>query len=233
MSKLVRYGLLLLVVSMIGLSLFVISPQAVYATEEEIELEQAAEFEYTEAERTSAIVAANNAILRIPRASQIVSLDQVAITLIAEARALVEHAKEYYHAEDKDFPSLSKLVEAENIVLKLLAVRAAQDAIDALPPISLITEEDRAAVEEARRLVDIAMVVHGATRFDICWRLDLLIDIEDKFDDVEPEPEPTPPPKPDDRIPTPPTGGMPGLIAMGLLLSGAGMLFVKQRKGRH
>ncbi|HED23565.1 MAG TPA: hypothetical protein ENN91_00395 [Firmicutes bacterium] len=229
MEKQVRYGLLLFIVLICGIILVVFTATPAYATEEEAEMEQA----YTAAEKAAAIRAANDAIFLIPRVDYIVALDQKAVQQVAEARALVEKAKEEYDAVDTDFPNLAKLLEAEKIVFKLLAVKAAQDAIDAIPPLEEVTEEHRPLIEEARRLVNVAMQEYGATRFDICWRLDALKDAEEKIG--EEEPEPTPPPKPpDDRQPTPPTGGPANTFSVAaLLICGAGLFLYRQSRARY
>lgn len=225
MEKPVRYGLLLLVVLMISFSVLPGGSQIVYANDEQVVTEDG----YTPAEKAAAIKAANDAILRIPQLQYIVALDQAAVAYVIEARILVEIAKEHYDAIDSDFPGLPTLIEAGKRVAKLLAVKAAQDAIDAIPLDSELTDEYREAVLEARRLLDIAMQEHGATYFDICWRYDALRDAEDRLDEEEPEPEPVPA-KPDDRLPTPSTGGFSIALGMGLFISGIGMLFVRQRQ---
>lgn len=230
MKKLVRYRLLLLVVLSIGLSVLMIGTQGVCANEEEAVLELG----YTPAEKTVAIGAANYAIGRLPQPESIVSYEQSYINDVANAFALVETAKEEFDAVDSDFPELAKLYAAEQRVLRMLAVKAAHDAIDALPPLAEITEEDREAVEEARRLVRIAVLEYGASDFELCWRMDVLSDAEEQLGEEEPEPEPEPEPaKPDDRLPTPSTGGLSACLAAGLLLSGTGLLFIKRRISRR
>ncbi len=231
MDKQVRYGLLLFVILMLGVTLAVFIATPAYATEEEAEMEQA----YTAAEKAAAIRVANDAIFLIPRVDYIVALDQKAVHQVATARSLVEKAKEEYGAVDDDFPDLAKLLDAEQVVLKLLAVKAAQDAIDAIPPLEEVTEEDRPLIEEARRLVNIAMQEYGATRFDICWRLDALADAEEKIGEEEPEPEPTPPPEPpDDHQPTPPTGGAAGTFTLAaLLICGVGLFLFRQSRAPY
>jgi hypothetical protein len=234
MNKLVRYGLLLLVVSLIGLSIFFIGAPAVLAYEGAVTSQ-----DYSPKDRADAIAAANNAISKLPIPSQIVAYEQAYIDDVANAFALVAIAREKYEAEDSDFKDLAKLYTAERHVLKLFAIQNARNAIDLIPPLDQITEADREAIEEARRLVDYAMQEYGATRFQICWRYDYLQDAEDKLPEEvepEPEPEPKPKPKPDDRVPTPPTGGISGLVAIGAVLSGAGFYFINRRrsnKGKH
>jgi hypothetical protein len=235
MKKLVRYGLLLLVVSLIGLSLLAIGAQTVYANEEQ----EAALEELIAAEaKAAAIKAANEAIRRLPDPQNIIAYERSFIQEVAVALSLVETAKEEHGAVDSDFINLAKLYEAERTVLKFLAIKAAQDAIDLIPPKSLITEADRATIEEARRLTDIAIYEHGATAFDICWRYDVLGRAEDEIgepEEEEEEPEPAPVPvKPDERQPTPPTGGIAVSVVAGLSILGAGLVFMsRRRKGSH
>jgi len=217
MKKLVRYGLLLLVVSLIGLTVFLISVPVSFANEETVTSE-----EYTPEDKAAAVKAANDAISRIPHPSLIVAYEQSYIEEVARAFSLVAVARDEYGAVDSDFEDLAHLYLAEQRVLKMLAIKEAQDAIDLIPPVDQITAEDRPVIEEARRLVDIAMHEYGATAFEICWRYDRLEEAEDALPEEE-EPEPEPEPEPDDRVPTPPTGGMSGLIGIGVVLAGAGL----------
>ena len=237
MKKLTRYGLLLLVISLISFMVFFVYAPSVLANEEEGEPETEAAVtseDYTPAKKAAAIEAANKAIEKIVHPSLIVAYEQSYINEVANAFALVEHAKTNYGAEDSDFPNLAKLYEAEKRVLKMYAIKNAQDAIDLIPPKDQITEEHRPHIEEARRLVDIAMYEFGATPFEICWRYDKLNEAEDALPDEEPEeeaPKPEKPkPKPDGRKPTPPTGGLSGLVALGTLLSVAGLMAIKKQK---
>ena len=237
MEKLVRYGLLLLVVSLIGLSLLAIGAQTVYANEEQ---EAAIKEQIAADAKAAAIKAANEAIRRLPNPQNIVAYEKSFIQEVAVALSLVETAREKHGAVDSDFNNLAKLHEAERTVLKFLAIKAAQDAIDLIPPKSLITEADRAVIEEARRLTNIAIYEHGATAFDICWRYDVLGRAEDQVGEPEEEeeeeaPAPAPvPPKPDDRRPTPPTGGIAVSAAAGLSILSAGLVLMSRRKkGRH
>ncbi len=225
MNRIVRYMLLFLVVFALSLFVWPGNSGTVYAEDDE------SEANYTVVDRVAAIRDANNAILSLPRVSYIVALDQKAIGQVGEARELVEIAINQFNAEESDFPNLDKLLEAEAKVNMLLAAKDAQDAIRALPPLEEITGADRAAVEEARRLVNIAVDEHNATRFNICWYLDTLEEAEEIIgEEVEPEPTPSPE-KPDDDQPTPPTGGIASSIAAGLLLAGFGFLFIRNRKG--
>lgn len=237
MKKPVRIGLLLICISLICLSLFLFSSQVVYANEEEVveeeeESEELSEEEIFDMEKAEAIKAADDAIRRMTNPRFIVGYEQAFVEEVAYAISLVEYAREEYDAEDGDFADLEKLNQAEKQVLKYLAIKAAQDAIDKIPPIEDITEEDRAVIEEARRLVKIAIEEHGATPFQICWRYEYLEDAEDRLpEEEEPEPEPE---KPDDREPTPPTGGASGAVAIGLIMAGTGLFTLhRKRKGCH
>lgn len=234
MKNLVRCGLLLLVVSLIGLPLSVVSPQVSYANTDEAQLS----LEFTPAEKAAAIEEANDAIRRLPDPDTIVAYEQAYINEAARAFVLVQIAKEEFGAVDADFPDLAKLYAAEQRVYKMLAIREAQQAIDLIPPASHITEEHWPLIIEARRLTNIAMEVYGATEFDICWRYDKLKDAEEKVED-EPEPEPEPPkpaPKPK-PTPTPPTGGALLSVSAGLALCVMGTMIYKRRKqhtrGKH
>ncbi len=230
MKRLVRYGLLLLVVSLIGLSILLIGAPVSFANEEAVLTNET----YTPAEQAAAIKAANDAIKKIPHPSMIVSYEQYYIDLVANAFALVEIARDEFDAQDSDFEDLNHLYLAEQRVLRMFAVKDAQDAIDLIPPKDQITEDHREIIKEARRLVDIAMNDFGATAFEICWRYDRLKEAEGALpEEEEPEPEPKPEPKPDDRRPTPPTGGLSGVITLGVLLSGAGLLVARRRRGKH
>jgi hypothetical protein len=239
MKKLVRYGLLLLVVSLIGLSVVVLSPKVSYANVDEA----ITVLGYTPAEKAAAIAAANDAIRRLPDPDLIVAYEQAYINEAARAFVLVYQAKEEFGAVDADFPDLAKLYEVEQRVYKMLAIREAQQAIDQIPPVSQITEEHWPLIREASRLTRIAMEVYGATPFEICWRYDKLKEAEKKVDDEEPEPEPVPPqpePKPEPKpkpTPTPPTGGALLSISAGAVLSAIGAAFLKRRnlrkKGKH
>ena len=237
MKKLVRYGLLLLVVSLIGLSLLTVGAQTVYANEEQ---EAAIKEQIAADAKAAAIKAADDAIRWLPNPQNIVAYEKSFIQEVAVALSLVETARVDHGAVDSDFINLAKLYEAERTVLKFLAIKAAQDAIDLIPPKSLITEADRAVIEEARRLTNIAIYEHGATALDICWRYDDLGRAEDQIgepEEVEEEEEPAPAPvpvKPDDRQPTPPTGGIAVSAAAGISILVAGLTFMsRRRKGRH
>lgn len=242
MDRLVRYGLLLIVILLFVLSIFIISTQTVFAYSEEAvdDVDFAAEEQqYSPQDKANAIHAAADAILNLPPLHFIVSAEQHdVIAAVSRARSLVDSAMETYNLHESSFYNLDKLIAAENKVAKLLAIKAAKDAIDAIPPLPELIEQDRELIERARMLVDVAMQQHGATYFEICWRYDALKAAEVKIDDLdEPEPLPEPVPQPDEPVPpngplpTPPTGGLTATIIAGLLLSGAGLLFMRKRRG--
>ncbi|HSW36710.1 MAG TPA: hypothetical protein VLH18_08935 [Candidatus Limnocylindrales bacterium] len=217
MQKRYMFGLLRVMVLLIACSFVVLLPQTANAVEP----------------KTAAVNAAVEAISELPPVSQIVAVDQIVIVRVAEARALVEKAREEHFAVDADFPNLADLLLAERRVARVFAIHFAKEAVRALPPREELTPADRPAVVEARRLVNIAIEEHGVTPFELCWPYDALIDAEDQMDEFEPEPEPAP--VPEVRQPTPPTGGLSGLLPAGslLLFSGTVTLIFKQRKRRH
>jgi len=230
MKKLVRYGSLLFVLVLIGLTILMLSPRISFANINEAMLG----LEFTPAEKAAAIAEANDAIRRLPDPDKIVAYEQAYINEAARAFVLVQKAKEKYGAVDADFPELAKLYAAEQRVYKMLAIREAQQAIDLIPQAEYITEEHWPLIIEARRLTRIAMEVYGATEFDICWRYDKLRDAEKKVeDDPEPEP-PKPEPKPEPKpTPTPPTGGALLSVSAGVALSAVGAIIFKRRKQRR
>lgn len=110
---------------------------------------------------------------------------------------------------------------------KAAAIKAAHEAIEALPPFPEITEAHRPAVEEARRLTDIAIEEYGANWWEMCIRRALLEMIEvkmEKFIDEEA--------LPGEERPLPPTGGLPTLAVLGTMLTGTGVLMAKFSKKR-
>ncbi len=229
MKKLVRFGSLLFVLVLIGLTILMLSPRISFANVDEAVLG----LEFTPAEKAAAIAEANDAIRRLPDPDTIVAYEQAYINEAARAFVLVQKAKEKYGAVDADFPDLAKLYAAEHRVYKMLAIREAQQAIDLIPQAEYITEEHWPLIIEARRLTRIAMEVYGATEFDICWRYDKLRDAEKKVDD-EPEPEPPKPePKPKPKpTPTPPTGGALLSVSAGVALCAVGAMIFRRRKQR-
>jgi len=227
MNRLVKYGLLLLVVSLLVLFGLGLSAQKAYANEEILTTTA-----YTPVEKAVAIKAADDSIFRILLIDRFLLEEdlQKFVTDVTYARALVNAAKENYNAEDSDFMYLSKLLEAEKKAEKLSAILAARNAIDEIEKYPVYSNEYKAAVKEARRLVEIAVEEYGATDFELCYRRLLLEEAEDKIA-REPQPEPAPV---DDQKPTPPTGSFPVGAIAGLLLSGSGIICIRKRlKGRH
>lgn len=235
MRKPVKYGLLLLALSLIGLSFLIIGAQTVYATEEEAEPELTSQEHYSQ-EKADAIKAANDAIGNIVDPDFIIAYEEQFVKDVARALSLVEVARVEYGAVDSDFKDLNLLNRAEHKVLMFLAIQDFKDAVDRIPPLDDITEADRPIIEEARHLAIIAIDKYGATPFSLCWRYYYLDDAEDRLDDVDEEPKPEPEPEPeepvDDRKPTPPTGGLTGTVVIGALLAGAGFLFIKKKRNR-
>jgi len=232
MKKLTRYGFILFIVLLVGLTVLALNTQAAYATEsEEVETEKSS----VNGDKKAAIDAANQAIRQIPSAENLRYLDPKIESNIAKARALVDTAMEDYGAVKADFPRLDKLEAVEWQVERLGAIQDAKDAIDALPPLAQITEEHRELIEEARRLVDLAVEVYGATEFELCYRFKILGEAEARLPEHEPEPEPEPKPEPKpepEPRPTPPTGGKSAILLSGFLLTGTGLLLLGIGKKR-
>ncbi len=141
MIKLTRYGFILFVVLLVGLTVLAYNTRVAYATEaeeaeaEEVEPEEAeSEALSVDADKKAAIDAANRAIRRIPSAEHISFLDPTIESDVTGARALVDTAIEDYGAVKADFPELDKLEAVEWQVERLKAIQAAKDAIDAIPP---------------------------------------------------------------------------------------------------
>ncbi|HSW36029.1 MAG TPA: hypothetical protein VLH18_05435 [Candidatus Limnocylindrales bacterium] len=105
--------------------------------------------------------------------------------------------------------------EVEAATTKEAAILAARNAIAALPSFFDLTPADRAAVVEARRLVEVAKAL-GATDYDICALFARLEAAESAVGARPPA--------------TPPTGGSPYSIPAGLLLASMGAMALKKRK---
>ncbi len=160
-----------------------------------------------------AIDAANEAIANLPDPDDITLGDKPDVV---KARDLVKAAKDL-GASDSDFDDLGKLEDAEAMIAKLEAIRAADDAILALPTIDNLTLDDKPAVVSARALVNEAKEQHGAVDGDFNY-LSTLQAAENRIRELEGE------------IPTPPTGGMGYLIISGLLIITLGVYFYIKRK---
>ena len=225
MYKLAKSKRLFVFVLLISLTLLAFNVQTIYATETD---ETAIDQPSTNPLKESAIEAADRAIRWLPRPDNIRFLPPNIENDIAEAQALVDTAKRVHGATDDDFADLEKLEAVKERVEIRKAIFAARDAIDLIPPPGTITEEDRDVIEEARRLVNIAIEDYGATDFDLCWRLRKLEISEERVDE-KPVPAPEDPDDPED--PLPPTGAMVTSIVSGLLLLGTGLFFLGKRKG--
>lgn len=161
MRKLPRYLVFILVLLLVGLTCLTVSAQQAHAA--------------TFAQDKAGAI--RNAIEAISDIYVPIAYEQAFVQDVANARALVTHAKSK-GATDAEITGLAKLLDAEKVVKGFAAIQTARDAIDRIPPTAEITSADRATIAEARRLVDIAMQQYGASAFDICWRYDVLIAAE-------------------------------------------------------
>ena len=140
-------------------------------------------------------------------------------TAVEAARDLVKTAKDDHGAVDADITNLSKLVDAEEMIAKLEAVKLADDAILALPSVDSLNLDDKADVVAARALVNKAKADHGAVNDDFTY-LARLVAAENRINELE------------GKKPTPDTGsGMQYvLFAAGLLMLSAGTLVYIRRR---
>lgn len=168
-----------------------------------------------EALKQAAIDAANKAIADLPDPEDITLDDEAAVLA---ARALVKVAKDDHGAVDSDFDNLAKLVSAEAMIAKLKAIKAACDAILALPTVDQLKLDDKPDVVAARALVNKAKDDHGAVDADFADCLPKLIAAENRIRELE------------GLVPTPPTGGLNYLLFPGLFVMGVGMLLYTKRK---
>lgn len=111
--------------------------------------------------KQAAIDAAIAAIAALPTDIKLTDKDAV-----VAARALVNSAKSNHGAVDADFTNLAKLVAAEAAIAKLEAIKAACDAVLALPTLDKLTLNDKPDVVAARALVNSAKTNHGAVDAD-------------------------------------------------------------------
>jgi hypothetical protein len=206
MKRLFKFGMLLIIVLLVGLICFTVSAQEANATT------------YAQ-DKAGAIQAANVAIDRIYIP---VAYEQAFVDDVAYARALVTHAKTK-GAADADFTGLTKLANAENEVKKFAAIQTARNAIDRIPPTAEITSADRGTITEARRLVIIAMQQYGASEFDICWRYDTLVAAE-KAANLSGTLSETA---------LPATGAVDAAALVGTLLAGTGALIGIKMRRKH
>ena len=138
-------------------------------------------------------------------------------TMVLNARAAVNEAKTLHGAVDSDFRNLSKLLDAEKVIAKCDAIRAADDAIYALPSVENLKLDDKSKVENARYLVNYAKTQHGAVDSDFVY-LSRLVAAENRIKELE------------GLKPTPPTGGAYYLLLGGALILIAGVAVYFKRK---
>lgn len=168
-----------------------------------------------EAAKAAAIEAADEAIADLPDCEDITLADK---DDVVAARELVDYAMDEYDAEDDDFEDLAKLECAEEMIAKLEAIKAACDAVNALPAVSDLKLDDKADVVAARALVNKAKADFDLTDADFAC-LSTLVAAENRIKELE------------GLKPTPPTGGMPYMMVAGgaiLLLGLVG--FIKRSK---
>ncbi len=152
--------------------------------------------------KEKAIKDADDTICTLPDPADITLADKAAV---AAARAKVDKAKQDHGAVDADFTKLDKLVAAEKQIAKLEAIKAADDAIYALPSLEKLTLDDEADVLAARALVNKAKKDHGAVDGDFVY-LSRLVSLENRIKELK------------GLVPPPPTGGLDYMIPAGLLL---------------
>ncbi len=163
-------------------------------------------------ELQKAIDDANAAIAALSAVDDLTLADKADVQ---NARDLVDKAKDL-GAEDGDFDDLKKLEDAEKKIAKLEAIKAADDAILALPSVDILTLDDKPDVVAARALVDRAKTEHGAVDDDFTY-LDRLRAAENRIKELE------------GLVPTPPTGMMHYLLPLGMLILLVGLVFYVKR----
>jgi hypothetical protein len=208
-NKMFKYGLFLIVVSLLLLFGLGLSAQKAYANVETLTTST-----YTPA-KNAAIKAADDSISSIRILGNFFTEEdlQKFVTSVNNARAMVNSAKAQYNAKDSDFIYFSKLLEAEKQAEKLREIQAARNAIDKIANYPINSNQYKAAVKEARRLTDIAVEKYGVTNFELCHRRILLEDAERKIAR---------------EMATPVTGGSPAGVILGLMFLGAGILFYRK-----
>lgn len=168
-----------------------------------------------EVAKQKAIDAADKAIADLPDCEDITLAHKAAVE---EARRLVNKAKDEHGAVNADFEDLEKLECAEARIAKLEAIKAADDAIQALPAVEDLTLDDKADVVAARALVNKAKDDHGAVDADFAY-LAKLQAAENRIKELE------------GLKPTPPTSGMDYILYAGILIMVFGLLaYVKRSR---
>ena len=161
--------------------------------------------------KQAAIDAAIVAIAALPTDIKLTDKDAV-----VAARSLVNSAKSNHGAVDADFTNLAKLVAAEAAIAKLEAIKAACDAVLALPTLDKLTLDDKPDVVAARALVNSAKTNHGAVDADFTC-LTALAAAENRIKELE------------GQQMTPPTGEASYLLFAGLMILIAGAVFYYKR----
>ena len=165
------------------------------------------------AAKQAAIDAADAAIADLPDPDDIELTDK---DDVEAARALVEVAKDDHDAVDSDFEDLEKLVDVEEMIDKLEAIKTADDAILALPSVDSLKLDDKPDVVAARALVNKAKDDHDAVDADFTY-LARLTAAENRIKELE------------GLQPTPPTGGVQYLILIGLVIVITGAMVYYRR----
>ncbi len=165
--------------------------------------------------RQNAMDAADEAIADLPDSEDVTLADKADVEA---ARALAKYAIDEFDVTAADFEDYDKLVDAEKMIAKLEAVKAADDAILALPSIDSLDLDDKPDVVAARALVTKAKDDHGAVDGDFTY-LTRLVAAENRIKELE------------GLKPTPPTGGMPYVMAAGgfVLLFGLAIYLKRSR----
>ncbi len=165
--------------------------------------------------KKAAIDAADAAIADLPDPDDVELTDQ---DDVEAARALVKVAKDDHGAVDSDFEDLERLVDAEEMIDKLEAIKTADDAILALPSVDSLKLDDKPDVVAASALVNKAKDDHDAVDADFTY-LARLTAAENRIKELE------------GLQPTPPTGGVQYLILLGLVIVIAGaMVYYRRRR---
>jgi hypothetical protein len=162
-----------------------------------------------EAARQAAIDDADEAIADLPDCEDITLADKADVEA---ARELVDYAMDEYDVEEDDFEDYAKLECAEEMIAKLEAIKAACDAVNALPSVSSLKLDDKPDVVAARALVTKAKADHDAVDADFAC-LSTLVAAENRIKELE------------GLKPTPPTGGgMPFVMIAGGAIALTGMI---------
>lgn len=169
------------------------------------------------AAKQAAIDDADEAIADLPDCEDITLADKADVEA---ARELVDYAMDEYDVVVADFDDYAKLECAEEMIEQLEAIKAACDAVNALPSVSNLTLDHKADVVAARALVNKAKADYDLTDADFTC-LTTLVAAENRIKELE------------GLKPTPPTGGgMPFVMIAGgaIALTGVVGYFKRIRK---